>query len=564
MSHPTADDHADALAPGTMLGRYEINRLLGRGGMGNVYEAVHCDLKKRVAIKTLLPALAASPEAKQRFLREGQAASRIRHPNVVDITDVVADGPISYLVMEYLEGENLSDFIGRQGPLSPAQTADIMLPVAGAISAAHEQGVIHRDLKPENIFLSTSTYGGTHPKVLDFGISKVLGDRRTMALTATSATFGTTYYLPPEQLRGAREADARSDQYALGTILYECVTARRAFEGDNIYAILRAVAEGDYPPARARRPDLPERMEAIITRAMSVDPTARFESVKQLGSALLEFASAGARALWTPFFSAPSAASQPERAADAGRTMLLPADSAALGAPPSGAATGSGTGRTGRRAPSQPLSASSTTLRDATGEARLTALTARRSKVPLVAAASVVALAAVAFAVARLGGPHGAGDGEPTGSRTSPGPSPRRPATYRIQIATEPGAATLELDGRQVGTGAVDEVLPADGAEHAVIARAPGYKDAIVRFTDAAPPPRRLALVALPPAEPPSNPGARSPSTESTTGGEPSAHAGGVAHPTHHAGKGHHHGEPGVAAPSTEPHEPRSNAPIID
>ena len=120
---------------------------------------------------------------------------------MVDVTDVGSEGAVIYLVMEYLEGEDLARLIARQGFLSPAQAADIMLPVAAAISTAHEQGVIHRDLKPENIFLSRSAYGAVHPKVLDFGISKVLGDSRARALTGTAATMGTMHYLPPEQLR---------------------------------------------------------------------------------------------------------------------------------------------------------------------------------------------------------------------------------------------------------------------------------------------------------------------------------------------------------------------------
>ena len=295
-------DSLNDLPPGKFLGRYQITRLIGRGGMGCVYEAVHRDLGKRVAIKTLLPSLAASEEARGRFLREGQAASRIRHPHVVDVTDVVAEGPVSYLVMEYLEGEDLSSLIERQGALPVAEAADVLLPVIAAIAAAHELGVIHRDLKPENIFLARTSFGGPCPKVVDFGISKVLGEPTAIALTATSAVFGTMYYLPPEQLGGSREADARGDQYALGTILYECVTGHRAFEGTSIYGVLKSVAEGVYPPARSWRPDLPLRLETAIDRAMRLNPAARFASVRMLGAELLPHASPAVRAVWTPVF----------------------------------------------------------------------------------------------------------------------------------------------------------------------------------------------------------------------------------------------------------------------
>jgi hypothetical protein len=301
----------DELAPGSWLGRYRIVRLLGRGGMGCVYEAIHRDLGKRVAIKTLLPALAASPESRARFLREGQAAARICHPHVVDVTDVVADGRTTYLVMEYLEGEDLGARIGRQGALPLGETADILLPVVAAVAAAHDRGVIHRDLKPENVFLAHTAQHGTCPKVVDFGISKVLGDPGALALTATSTAFGTLYYLPPEQLRGAREADARSDQYALGAVLYECLTGCRAFDGDGIYGVLKNVAEGNYLPARARRPDLPAAVDAAIARALSVDPAGRFPSVRSLAAILLDFASPVLRAHWASMCGAGGEAKEP-------------------------------------------------------------------------------------------------------------------------------------------------------------------------------------------------------------------------------------------------------------
>jgi serine/threonine protein kinase len=551
MDTPTADNAPDALPAGTLLGRYEIVRLLGRGGMGSVYEALHRDLKKRVAIKTLLPALTANHEAKQRFLREGEAASRINHPNVVDITDVVADGPLSYLVMEYLEGEDLSKMIARRGGLSTTEAADIMLPVSAAIAAAHEQGVIHRDLKPENIFLSASHYGGMHPKVFDFGISKVLSDGPTMALTSTSATFGTAYYLPPEQLRGARQADAKSDQYALGTILYECLTGHRAFEGDNIYAILRSIGEGEYVPPRLRRPDLPPAMEAIIVRSMSLDPTARFDSVKHFGEALLDFASPGARAVWAPFFSGhtPPPPRPPGTTTDAGRTMMLPSDTGKL-AKPTASTTGSG------RRLQPPVPKATTTFRDATGETLIGDVRPARSRVPLLIGIGLVAAAGVAVLVLRAGGETATpAVAAATTTRPTP-PAAEAPKSYQIQIATEPAAATIELDGRRVGSGSFSDALPADGAEHSIVARAPGYGEATVRFTEQAPPPRLLKLIPLPvPAEAP---------PVAADGREPAEHAAAKrskptkpSRPSAHAA-----GEP--AAAHAQPAAPRAKKPPAD
>ena len=295
-------DPEDTLAPGTPLGRYQIVRLMGRGGMGAVYEATHLDLKKRVAIKTLHPAVAATPGARARFLREGEAASRIRHPNVVDVTDVGAEAGVAYLVMEFLEGEDLASRLERAGALSFSESVDLLLPVCAAISVAHDEGVIHRDLKPENIFLARTRHGGAEPKVLDFGISKLSssGGGNTLALTGTGASMGTPYYVAPEQVRSAAGVDARSDQYALGAILYECVTGRRAHQGETIYEVIRSVGEGSFPPPRAHRPDIPPALEAAILRAMRLDPGQRFPSVQGFARAVLSFASPGARAKWAP------------------------------------------------------------------------------------------------------------------------------------------------------------------------------------------------------------------------------------------------------------------------
>jgi len=482
---------SETLPPGTTLGRYEIRRLIGRGGMGCVYEAVHRDLKKRVAIKTLLPSLAASDEARIRFLREGEAASRIRHPNVVDVTDVGVEGLTSFLVMEYLEGEDLSALIGRQGALSVEQTVDFMLPVAAAIATAHEQGVIHRDLKPANILLARSAVGGIQPKVLDFGISKVTGDRGTMVLTGTGATFGTTFYLPPEQLQGARQADAKSDQYALGTIVYECVTGRRAFERDNLYGVLKDIAEGNYPPPLSRRPDLPPAMDALIRRAMNLEPATRFDSVKQMGAALLEFARPQARVMWSSFFGGPHGGDSEGLGVPLGNpggTILLSEPSAQsvrrkLTPPPRGSLEGGAL----------------STMRHATGEsvnpfASVPNLR-RPSRAPLFIGLGIVAVAGGAYGIMRF---LGAGPGGVTTpdviveQRHVTPPTPERP-TFRVEIETEPRAATIELDGQRAGTGALDQRMPSDGSEHVIVARAPGYRDMTVRFTDR-PPPHLLAL----------------------------------------------------------------------
>jgi len=436
MGVPVDSGSADTLQPGTMLGRYEIKRLLGQGGMGRVYEGEHRDLKKRVAIKTLLPALAASGDARERFLREGEAASRIRHPHVVDVTDVGSEGSVIYLVMEYLEGEDLARLIARQRFLSPLETAEIMLPVAAAIATAHQQGVIHRDLKPENIFLARGGYGAVQPKVLDFGISKVLGGSGGRQLTGTAATIGTMNYLPPESLNAAREADARSDQYALGTILYECVTGQRAFEEENFYLVLKKIAEGVFVPPSALRLELPRRLESVILRAMSLEPGSRFPSVRHLGAAMLEFASEGMRGYWSPFFGPAEAAPAMERPAAA--TQVAPSgggvprsDARGSGESPrvkTLAAPSSGAGGTIELPPTPAPKSASTTMRNATGERglRSTTFPARRSRAPFVIG-GVGLVAAVAALVLLRGGDLNSQRPDPSAASVDPVPASAAP-----------------------------------------------------------------------------------------------------------------------------------------
>ena len=162
-----------------------------------------------------------------------------------------------------------------------------MLPVFAAIAVAHDEGVIHRDLKPENIFLARERHGRPEPKVLDFGISKISSSGgNTLALTGTGASMGTPYYIAPEQVRSAAGVDARSDQYALGAILYECVTGQRAHRGETIYEVIRSVGEGSFPPPRVHRPDIPPELESAILRAMGLDPAQRFSSVRAFGRAI--------------------------------------------------------------------------------------------------------------------------------------------------------------------------------------------------------------------------------------------------------------------------------------
>ena len=281
----------------TVFGNYRVVRRVGSGGMASVYEAVHPGLNKRVAIKALHPEIASNEAVRQRFMREGETTSRIRHPNIVDITDIGLHEQIPYLVMEYLEGEDLSALIAREGRLSVEQTADLMIPVLAAIAAAHRAGVIHRDLKPANIFVAR-TAEGPRATVLDFGISKLLHPDERLPRISDELLLGTPDYMAPEQTRAGSEVDARTDQYALGVILYECLTGRPPYASDSIAGMLADVAAGNFLLPSIVRHSLPERIDDLIARAMSRERAERFASVEEMARALMPCAGVRTRLIW--------------------------------------------------------------------------------------------------------------------------------------------------------------------------------------------------------------------------------------------------------------------------
>lgn len=281
---------SEELAIGTRLGNYELIARIGEGGMGTVYAAVHVGLGKRVAIKTLRSELAADPDVRARFVREGKAAVAVRHPNVVDIDDVGVYQQVPYLVMELLDGENLHSLITRRERLGIQETADIVVPVLSAMAESHRAGVVHRDLKPDNIFLARGAGGLPVPKVLDFGISK-LRETQSLGLTGDNALLGTPYYMAPEQASSARDVDARSDLYAIGVILYHAVTGRVPFAGASLAQVIGQILHAAPVPLRECYADIPAAFEAIVLCLMEKDPARRYQDARSLGQALLPFAS---------------------------------------------------------------------------------------------------------------------------------------------------------------------------------------------------------------------------------------------------------------------------------
>ena len=259
--------------------KYRIERLLGAGGMAEVYAAVNIRTDRHVALKWILPALAASPEVLKRFRREALAAGRINHPNVVTIFDVVEHQGSACLVMELLAGETLADRMKQTGPMAFVEAVAIMLPAMRGVAAAHAHGVIHRDLKPDNIFLCQDPDGSiVDCKVLDFGVSKLtVADAATTGdITLSGNVVGTPEYMAPEQVRAGKHADHRIDVYSLGVVFYEMLAGRPPFVGEHFSGLMLDIMQRDPPPLHTLRTDVPRRLAGVIHRALARDLDRRF------------------------------------------------------------------------------------------------------------------------------------------------------------------------------------------------------------------------------------------------------------------------------------------------
>lgn len=284
-----ADEVKDEFVGTTLAQTYAITRVIGEGGMGRVYEARHTRIAgKRFALKMLHPEFARQPEVLSRFQREAESAASIKNTHVIDVYDVdrTPDGR-PYMVGELLEGTELADFLQKLGePLPVARAVRITRQICKALSSAHEKGIVHRDMKPENVFL-TGEVERPHAKVIDFGISKA-GDSPGTALTKTGMIMGTPSYMAPEQAKGDK-VDHRVDIYATGAILYCCLTGKRPFDRNDPTATLAAVLTEEPQRPRELNPQIPERLELIIQRAMSKDPRERYQRISDLEAELAEF-----------------------------------------------------------------------------------------------------------------------------------------------------------------------------------------------------------------------------------------------------------------------------------
>jgi tRNA A-37 threonylcarbamoyl transferase component Bud32 len=256
--------------------------------MAEVYAGLNIRTGKRVALKWISPALATTKEALSRFRREALAAGRINHPNVVTVFDVVEHASSTWLVMELLEGDPLSEILNRVGYMEPEPAVQLLIPAIRGVAAAHAHGVIHRDLTPDNIFICRSADGKPREaKVLDFGVSKLADDASDqVGITGLGHAVGTPAYMAPEQIRGNIPVDARTDVYALGVVLYQMLAGRRPFDGQIYSALMIEIATTDPPRLTSIQPHVPVALDAIVHRAMARDMDQRFPDVKTFLEAL--------------------------------------------------------------------------------------------------------------------------------------------------------------------------------------------------------------------------------------------------------------------------------------
>jgi serine/threonine-protein kinase len=488
-----------ALQEGTVLSdSYRIVRVIGRGGMGEVYEAVHLRTGASSAIKVLADGLGKDEAILERFRREAEVTSRLRHPNIVKVFDFnrLPDGR-PFLAMELLSGTDLSGLLAAKGALPLPRVASIVDQLSLALYAAHEAGVVHRDLKPGNIFIEQLPGSDRDlVRVLDFGISKLRN--APGALTQTAAIIGTPLYMSPEQATGqSKSIDGRSDQFSLATIIYELVTGRRAFgasddrdDDDAAMAILFRVVH-QQPLSWSSLGVEHAALEQVVLRGMAKAPQDRFPSIRDFGQAFVAAASGApvAAAKAAPAAGAPAPAPPPTPP-----TMLLPTETA------------------------NP----DTTLSLATGQTRIlptgetvVAPARRGSRAALPVVAVVAAAAVITIGAVALRGSKPPAPSAPVAALPPPSPPPPVPAPAPREVVAPPAAAPREVavaldqapEGLKVWEGdrplALPLSLPGDGKSHHLVFKAPGRRDlaADVTATNGA----HLSLAGMV-AEPPAGP----------------------------------------------------------
>ena len=289
---PNNAEYSKLVEPGTILaGKYRVDGVLGKGGMGVVVAATHLALEQRVALKFLLPAALESEEATERFAREARAAVRLRSEHVARVLDVgQLESGSPYMVMELLDGQDLAERLATREPVPVAEAVNYVLQAGEAVAEAHALGIIHRDLKPRNLFLTESVHGHPLVKVLDFGISKSLHNEE-LSLTGTSAIMGSPNYMSPEQLGRPREVDGRSDVWSLGVILYELIAGRIPFRAATLTELCARVFQEEPGRLDEERPEVPAALADVVHKCLAKKLDERYASVAEMARALAPFTS---------------------------------------------------------------------------------------------------------------------------------------------------------------------------------------------------------------------------------------------------------------------------------
>jgi serine/threonine-protein kinase len=434
--------------PGDILmEKFRVDRLLGMGGMGVVVAATHIGLQQRVAIKFMLANKVAAREQYERFLREARAAVRLKSEHVARVSDVgTMETGAPYMVMEYLEGRDLSAVLADGGPLPIAEAVDHILQACEAVGEAHAAGIIHRDLKPANLFLTTSAGGADCIKVLDFGISKTSDSE--LALTHEAAILGSPLYMSPEQMRASKDADARADIWSLGVVIYQLLTGTTPFHADQMQALCARVFFGEPTPITTLRAEVPPGLEATILQCLEKDRARRWRNVAELAAALAPFGSARASGYAERVAGVLGMQVEPSRA-----TNVLPGAPAHVPVPGPGPASALGSG---------------TLQTSVLGQTGHTPPTAKRGPV-VVAALGAVLLVVAAGGVARWGSAATVKPATPGAASvllsatpletvppaTAPMPAPDAsisapPAASSVAVAPAP-APTAAPSGRRIG-----------------------------------------------------------------------------------------------------------------
>jgi len=471
-------------------GKYRVERVLGAGGMGMVVAARHIQLGQRVALKFMLREAMTEPAHAERFAREARAAVRLQSVHTAKVLDVgkLKNGE-PYMVMEYLDGQDLDQVLQQARQVRSRDAVDYMLQACEAFAEAHGLGMIHRDIKLKNLFLTKTVDGRPLVKVLDFGLAKTVGGIGDVSLTATSAVFGSPQYMSPEQMRSAKDVDARSDIWSIGVCLYELVTGRVPFDAPGLAEICAAVLKDPLTPPSTYAPDLPADLEAAIVKCLAKDPKDRFQTVAELAFALEPWAAqeGSARRILHVMQSAQKIEVP----------TLVTVDPAALG--------------TAKTLDEEPKTVDAW---DSGDKSRKQPRIPPAVMVAAIGVAAIVGLAGVTLTVASLrgSGSKAAASVEPldtAAAATAPAtPVPVDTATSTA-VAASPAATTAATAATATATAAATVTATAAGPANAAPAAPPSPRPTSKPIVAAPPPvaPAKPTTTTKPPAPPPKKPG---------------------------------------------------------